>query len=179
LRARALRQQVSGRGKGRGQQNRKNYDRDRPSTGRRRSFFFLNGRIKNESVNGLETRPGWAYLERERIGTLGNLDEDEIVGALVGVILGELDPQAPGLDAHRRVALGIESSRATQNLGSDLILLECYAGMIKRMLGKVTEEFAERFRGVEAMTFNKLIYLLEALFAADGESVRDSHITGT
>jgi hypothetical protein len=51
--------------------------------------------------------------------------------------------------------------------------------MIKRMLGKVTEEFAERFRGVEAMTFNKLIYLLEALFAADGESVRDSHITGT
>jgi hypothetical protein len=30
---------------------------------------------------------------------------------------------------------------------------------------------------VQAMTFNKLIYLLEALRSSDRESVRDSHIT--
>ena len=46
------------------------------------------------------------------------------------------------------------------------------------MLGEVAKEFAQRLRGVEAMTFNKFIYLLEALLPADGESVRHCHITG-
>jgi hypothetical protein len=50
--------------------------------------------------------------------------------------------------------------------------------MIQRMFGEVAEELAERLGGVEAMTINKFIYLLEALLPANSESVRHSHITG-
>jgi hypothetical protein len=74
--------------------------------------------------------------------------------------------------------LGIESGGAAQNFGGNLVLLERDAGVIKRVFGEVAQQFAERFRSVEAMTFNKFIYLLEALLSADGERVRDSHITG-
>jgi hypothetical protein len=49
--------------------------------------------------------------------------------------------------------------------------------MIKRVFGEVAKQFAERFGRPQAMTFNKFIYLLEALFAAERESVSDSHIT--
>ena len=50
--------------------------------------------------------------------------------------------------------------------------------MVQGVLGEVPEQLAQRFRGVQAMTINKFIYLLEALFPTDREGVRDSHITG-
>jgi hypothetical protein len=49
--------------------------------------------------------------------------------------------------------------------------------MIQGVFGEVAQQFAQRFGAVQAMTFNKLIYLLEALRSSDRESVRDSHIT--
>ena len=69
----------------------------------------------------------------------------------------------------------VESRRATEDLSGDLILLERDAGMIEGVFGEVAKQFAERFRGVEAMTINKFLYLLEALLPADSESVRHSH----
>jgi hypothetical protein len=112
----------------------------------------------------------------EGVGYLGHLDHDGIVGTLVRLVLGELHPQAAGLDANRGVTLGIESGRPPQNFGGNLVFLKGDARMIKRVFGKVAKQLAERFGRPQAMTFNKFIYLLEALFAAERESVSDSHI---
>jgi hypothetical protein len=49
--------------------------------------------------------------------------------------------------------------------------------MIQGMFSKITQQFAQGFGTVQAMAFNKFIYLLEALFSSEGESVGDSHIT--
>jgi hypothetical protein len=117
-------------------------------------------------------------VERQRVRSLGYLYDDQIVGGLVRVILGEFDPQPSSLHADCGVALGIESGGPAQHLGGNLVLLECDSGVIERVLGQVPEQLAQRFRGVQAMTFNKFIYLLEALLATDSESVSDSHITG-
>jgi hypothetical protein len=74
--------------------------------------------------------------------------------------------------------LGIESDWPAQDLGGNLVLLECDSGVIERVFREVAQQLAQRFRGVQAMTFNKFIYLLEALLPTDRESVSDSHITG-
>ncbi len=71
----------------------------------------------------------------------------------------------------------IESGGAAQNLGGNLVFLERDAGVIEGMLGEVAEQLAEGFRAVEAMAFCKSLYLLEALFPTDRESVCYSHIT--
>ena len=49
--------------------------------------------------------------------------------------------------------------------------------MIEGVFGEVAKQFAEGFRGVEAMTINKFLYLLEALLPPQRKSVRDSHMT--
>ena len=123
-------------------------------------------------------RLGRAQVERERVGSLGDFDDDEVVGALVRVILRELNSQASGLHADRGIALRIESRGAAQNFSGNLVFLKRNAGVIQRVFGEVAEQFAERFRGVEAMAFNKFIYLLEGLLPANSESMRDGHITG-
>ena len=94
------------------------------------------------------------------------------------VVLGQFDAQASGLYSHRGVTLRIESCGSAQNFGGNLVLLQGDAGMIERVFGEVAEQLTQGFRAVQAMTFNKFIYLLEALLPADSESVRDSHITG-
>ena len=117
-------------------------------------------------------------MERQCIRSLWYLYDDQIVGALVRVILGEFDAQSSSLHADRGVALGIESGGSAQHLGGNLVFLERDSGVIERVFREVPQQFAQRFRGVQAMTFNKFIYLLEALRPTDRESVRDSHITG-
>ena len=84
---------------------------------------------------------------------------------LVRVVLGEFYSQAPGLHANRGVTLRIESSGTAQNFGGNLILLQRDAGVIKGMFGEVAKQLAQGFGAVQAMTFNKFIYLLEALLA--------------
>jgi hypothetical protein len=49
--------------------------------------------------------------------------------------------------------------------------------MIEGMFCQVAQEFAERLGTVKAMTFGKLLYLLEALIPAQREGVRHSHLT--
>jgi len=116
-------------------------------------------------------------MEGERVRTFWNFDDNRIVRPLVRVVLGQLNSQAPRLYPDRRVALRIESRRAAQDFSGNLIFLQRNPGMIQRMFREVTEELAQRFRGVQAMTFNKFIYLLEALLPTDGECLRYSHIT--
>ena len=46
------------------------------------------------------------------------------------------------------------------------------------MLPQVAKKFAQRLGRVQAMTFYKSLYLLEALVPAGSEDVRYGHITG-
>ena len=117
-------------------------------------------------------------MERERVRTLGEFDDDGIVGTFLRVILGQLHTQASRLHPDRGITLGIESRRAPKDFGGDLVLLESDARVIEGMFGEVAEQLAQGFRSVQAMTINKFIYLLEALLPTDRESVRHSHITG-
>jgi hypothetical protein len=47
--------------------------------------------------------------------------------------------------------------------------------VIEGVFGEIAEQFAKGFRTVEAMAFNKFIYLLEALLRPDSETVCDGH----
>ena len=117
-------------------------------------------------------------MERERVRALGKLDDDGIVRTFLRIVLGQLHPQAPGLNADCGITLGIESRGAAEDFGRDLVFLERDARMIQGMFGEVAEQLAQGFGGVQAMTINKFIYLLEALLPTDRERVRHSHITG-
>ena len=140
-------------------------------------MLLLRARLKNEGDWRLIAWLGRAKVKCECVGTLGDLDDDEVVGALMRVIFGEFHSQAASLHADRGIALGIEAGGAAQDFGGDLVFLEADAGVIEGVLSEVAEEFAQGFRAVKAMAFNKFIYLLEALLPADSESVRDRHIT--
>jgi hypothetical protein len=96
----------------------------------------------------------------------------------VRVILCQLHSETPSLNANCGIALRIESGRATQYLGCDLILLERYARMIQRMLRQIAKELAQGLGRMKAMAFGKSLYLLEALLPPNRETVCDSHITG-
>ena len=49
--------------------------------------------------------------------------------------------------------------------------------MIESVLSQIAEQLAERFGAPQAMTINKLIYLLEALLPPGGVTARQSHVT--
>jgi hypothetical protein len=49
--------------------------------------------------------------------------------------------------------------------------------MIERVFGEIAEQLTQRFRAAQAMTINKLIYLLEALLPPGGVAARQSHVT--
>jgi hypothetical protein len=73
------------------------------------SFLFFHCRFKNERDRGGNSRLGRPEVKGKGVGSFGYLDHDGIVGTLVRVVLGELHPQATGLDANRGVTLGIEA----------------------------------------------------------------------
>lgn len=116
-------------------------------------------------------------VKRQSIRSFGNFHSDGIVNTLMRVVLSEFDPKPSGLDSDRRVALRIEACGPSQDLGSDLIFLQGDTRVIERVLGKIAEQFAKRFRAMQDMTFCKSIYLLEALLSANRQWVCDSHIT--
>lgn len=121
---------------------------------------------------------GVARLKHEVVAAFGELDEDGVVCALGGVILGELDAKTAGLNANGGIGVGIEVGAAAVNFGGNLILLEGSVGVKERLLGEVLKEAAERFRAAENMAFGNVIYLLEEFFRAKRESACDSHRTG-
>jgi hypothetical protein len=118
-------------------------------------------------------------MESECVRAPGEFDDDWIAGPLMRVVLGQFHPQAPGLDSDGGVALRIEASRAAQDLGCDLVLLEGDSGVIERVLSQVAEKFAQGLGASENMTICKLLYLLEALLPTKRESMRQSHLTET
>src|SRR5207245_2613589 len=111
--------------------------------------------------------------------TLGQLDHNGVFGTLVRVILRQLHAQPSRLYTYGGVALRIEAGRPAQNFRGDLVFLQGGAGMIEGVFGEVMKEFAEGFGATQAMTINKLLYLLEALLPSGCESTRQSHVTTT
>src|ERR1700686_410871 len=176
LHVRALHQQDHRRRQRRSEQNREKGNRDHPPAIQGRSFYLGSRPFENQGRCSLNSGLRCPQVERERVRALGNLDQNGIVRTLMRVILCQLDAQAPSLNPDCRVALGVESGRSSQNLGGNLVLLQSDARMIQGMFREVTQQFARRFRAVQAMTFNKFIYLLEALLAPEDETVSDSHI---
>ena len=83
------------------------------------------------------------------------------------VVLGELYAKASGLHPHSGVALRIESCRAAQDLGRDLVFLERDPRVIEGVLSQIAKQLAQRFRAVQAMAFGKPLYLLEALLSSN------------
>ena len=116
-------------------------------------------------------------MKSQGVRALGELDKDGVVQSLVGVVLGKFDAQPSRLNAHCRVALGVESERVAPVPRWRFDIPSARARMIKRMLSEVAQQFAERFRAVEAMAFGKPLYLLEALLATERETLCYGHIT--
>src|SRR5450631_814779 len=104
--------------------------------------FFAAG-FEGESRAGGKPDLRRAQVEREGVRSLRDFDDEGIVGPLMGVVLGELDPQASGLHTDRGVTLGVKPNGAPQNLGGDLVFLKRYAGVVERMFGQVAEQFAK------------------------------------
>ena len=74
-------------------------------------------------------------MKGERIGFLRELNHHRVGRPFVGLILSELQPQAPRLYTHGRVALRIESTRSTEYFSGNLVFLQGYAWMIEGVLG--------------------------------------------
>ncbi len=116
-------------------------------------------------------------MKSKRVRALGQLHDDGIFPAFVGVILAQFQTQTSRLHSDGRVALRIESARPTQHLSGNLIFLKRHPRMIKRVFCQITEQLAQRFRPAQAMAFNKRIYLLEALLPSRCETVCQCHVT--
>src|SRR5215471_7921925 len=116
-------------------------------------------------------------MKGKRIRTLGQVNDDGVIGSFVRIVVRQLNAQASCLHPHRRIALWVEIGRAPQDFGGNLVLLQSGPVMIERMLSQVAEQLAQRFGAAQAMTINKPLYLLEALAPPKRESVRYSHLT--
>ena len=81
-----------------------------------------------EPLPGRRAKRRGAHVKGECVGLPRQLDDDLVVGTLMGVILLQLYAQPPRLHSDRRIILGIESPRPAQNLGGDLVFLEATPG---------------------------------------------------
>src|SRR6266851_52804 len=104
-------------------------------------------------------------VEREEVGSLGEVDPDGVIGALRGIVFRQLRAKAPSLHANHGIQLRIEIGLAAEDLGRDLVLLERSTGMIEGMLGKIAKQLAERFGAVQRMAAGKPFYLSKFLSA--------------
>ena len=86
-----------------------------------------------------------AVMERDNVGSLGEIHNDRVVHAVDAVIFGELATQSAGLNADHGIKLGIEIIGATENLRRNLIFLDGGARVIESVFCEITKEFAERF----------------------------------
>ena len=117
-------------------------------------------------------------VEGDNVGAARKLDDDGIRFAVGIVVLGELDSETPGLDPDHGVQLRIEVSRAPENLGRNLILLDRGPWVIQGMFGQITEEFAQGFRAMQGMTVHQLVDLREILLSIGQSGPHDTRLTG-
>jgi len=71
----------------------------------------------------------------------------------------------------------IEVLLACKNLGSNLILLRRYTGMIKGMGRQVLKKLAERLRAMESTAAEKFLKLGELLGAISHQTTLESSVT--
>ncbi len=99
--------------------------------------------------------------EGEAVGAFGQLHDSLILSAFGGVVLSEFGPQAPSLDSHHGIYVGIEVLLASENLGCDLIFLRIGSGMLQGLSCQIAEQLAKRLRSMQGMATEKFFELLE------------------
>ncbi len=161
--------------------------RGRPRAGRRpigqRAGTILTAMLRSASRGGTASGSAWGSnclrLKSKVIASFRNFDHDGIRRAFAGVILRKLETKTSGLHADRGIRLGIKIAGAPVHFGGNLILLQRSVGMIEGLFCQVLQQLAKGLGAPQAMTFNNVIYLLEELFRAGGESACHSHLTPT
>src|ERR1700691_2037149 len=98
-------------------------------------------------------------MEGNRIRSLGQFDPNGIFGAFSRVVLRELGPQAPGLNAHHGIYGRVEVRGAAEFLGRNLMLLEGCSGMLDGVVRQVAKQLAERLRPMEHAAVRDLLHL--------------------
>ena len=116
-------------------------------------------------------------MERQRVRTLRQFDHNRIIDPIRSVILREFGPQASGLNAHQRIQMGIEISRASEDLSCDLIFLDGNAGVFDGLFGQITEKFAERFGAVKRMAVYQPLDFGEELRSVSQSDSGDIDVT--
>src|SRR5882724_3400048 len=95
--------------------------------------------------------PVRTLVESEGVGAFGGFHDDRVVGALRGIVLGQLRAQAAGLDANHGVHMWVEVLLASEDFCRNLVLLRGGTGMVQGMIRQVTEQFAKGFRAMESV----------------------------
>jgi hypothetical protein len=89
--------------------------------------------------------PCGTFVKDERVRSPGEIDQDLVIDALGGVILGKLSAKASGLYANRGIQMRVKVARAPKNFRRNLIFLGGGPGMIQRMIGQIAQQLAQGF----------------------------------
>ncbi len=115
-------------------------------------------------------------MKGQGIGTLAQFDNDWVVDSLRCVVLREFGAEAARLYAHERIEMRIKISRPAEDLGGNLIFLECDSRLFDGVFGEITKELAERLGSLKSMAVYQLLYLEKARFQL-GYMTRNAHLT--
>ena len=98
------------------------------------------GGIGRRSAGGRSAAARRAPGEVRDIAALGDVDEDRVGQAGDEIVVLQRPAQPPGLDAHDRVALGVELRVAPEHLHPDRVGLDALGAPGERLLDDVAQE---------------------------------------
>jgi hypothetical protein len=98
-------------------------------------------------------------MKGERVRAVWDLDDDAVAGALVVVVVEQLQAKAPSLDTNRRISLRIEVIGTAEDLGGNLIFLQRGAWLREFVLCQIAKQLAKGFGFTKCVTVNELLNL--------------------
>src|SRR5215475_455840 len=104
-----------------------------------------------------------SMVKRENVRPLREVHQDRVLRAFRLVVRRQLGAKPTRLHAHQRIELGIEIRWPPEHFGGNLVLLHSGAGMIQRLLGEILKKLAQRFRAMERLAIDQLLYLTQKL----------------
>src|SRR5580658_7327273 len=116
-------------------------------------------------------------MDDHRVGASRDLNDDLVLRSRPGIVFRQLCPQTAGLDPHGRIEARIEISRATEDLGCDLILLDRTSLLIHRMARQILKQMAQRLRAAEYVTLDDSANFGEERFPQRGGNACYRHET--
>ncbi len=97
--------------------------------------------------------------ERRHVASLGHADAQRVARTRGRVIAVERAPQAPGLDAHQRIGVGVESGIAMKHLDGDPVTLEPRHTAGQRLVDQEAQHVAQSGRRRELVARQHAIEL--------------------